>query len=44
MWQSLQLKVRSFLGPEIVENRGEKQLETDLEEDKGRGKKGKVQM
>lgn len=36
----LQLKVHSFLGPESVGNVREKQLKTDLEEDKCRGKKG----
>lgn len=38
----LQLKVHSFLGSENVGNLREKQLETDLEVDKSRGKKGKI--
>lgn len=38
----LQLKVHTFLGPESVGNIREKQLEKDLEMDKSRGEKGKV--
>lgn len=40
----LQLKVHSFVGPESVGNIREKQLEMDLEMDKSRGKKGKIEL